>query len=163
MIFYLCSYSDFFPEFDKHLKKAGGHIGRNVAEITIKMKTIVRKPLMIIIIKFHLRNLDNKHLKKAGGHIGRNVGEITIKIKTIIRKPSMIKITTNLLAHKYCYCFYTVTWFQIVVTNNNCSIQFYFCLQTVKWLQVLLINTFSISTLFILLPTVKSSKYCLVI
>ena len=23
------------PEFDKHLKKAGGHIGRNVVEITI--------------------------------------------------------------------------------------------------------------------------------
>ena len=35
------------PEFDKHLKKAGGHIGRNVEEIIIKMKTIVRKPLMI--------------------------------------------------------------------------------------------------------------------
>ena len=34
------------PEFDKHLKKARGHIGRNVVEI-IKMKTIVRKPLMI--------------------------------------------------------------------------------------------------------------------
>ena len=33
--------------FDKHLKKAGGRIGRNVGEITIKMKTIVRKPLMI--------------------------------------------------------------------------------------------------------------------
>ena len=32
------------PEFDKYLKKAGGHIGRNVVEITIKMKTIVRKP-----------------------------------------------------------------------------------------------------------------------
>ena len=28
-------------EFDKHLNKAGGHIGRNVVEITIKMKTIV--------------------------------------------------------------------------------------------------------------------------
>ena len=28
------------PEFDKHLKKAGGHIGRNVVEITIKMKTL---------------------------------------------------------------------------------------------------------------------------
>ena len=28
-------------------KRAGGHIGRNVVEITIKMKTIVRKPLMI--------------------------------------------------------------------------------------------------------------------
>ena len=34
------------PLFDKHLKKAGGHIGRNVVEIT-KMKTIVRKPLRI--------------------------------------------------------------------------------------------------------------------
>ena len=35
------------PEFDKHLKKAGGHIGQNVVEITTKMKTIVQKPLMI--------------------------------------------------------------------------------------------------------------------
>ena len=35
------------PRFDKHLKKAGGHIGRNVMEITIKINTIVRKPLMI--------------------------------------------------------------------------------------------------------------------
>ena len=32
------------PEFDKHLKKAGGHIGWNVVEITIKMKTIVQNP-----------------------------------------------------------------------------------------------------------------------
>ena len=31
-------------KFDKHLKKAGGHISRNVVEIT--MKTIVRKPLL---------------------------------------------------------------------------------------------------------------------
>ena len=30
-----------FPEFDKHLKKGRGHIGRNVVEITIKMKTVV--------------------------------------------------------------------------------------------------------------------------
>ena len=37
------------PEFDKHLKKAGGHNGRNVVEITIKIKTAVRKPLMIKI------------------------------------------------------------------------------------------------------------------
>ena len=35
------------PEFDKHLKKAGGHIDRNVIEITIKKKTIVPKPVMI--------------------------------------------------------------------------------------------------------------------
>ena len=33
------------PEFDKHLKAAGGHIGRNVVEITIKMKIIIQKPL----------------------------------------------------------------------------------------------------------------------
>ena len=47
------------PEFAKHLKKAGGHIGQKVVEITIKMKTIVRKPLMIKIIKLYLRNLDS--------------------------------------------------------------------------------------------------------
>ena len=38
--------SVYIPEFDKHQKNAGGHIGRNV-EITIKMKTVVQKPLMI--------------------------------------------------------------------------------------------------------------------
>ena len=38
------------PEFDKHLKKARGHIGRNVVGITIKMKTIVRKPLFTAFI-----------------------------------------------------------------------------------------------------------------
>ena len=47
------------PKFNKHLKKAKGHIDRNVADITIKIKTIVRKPLMIKIIKLRLRNLDN--------------------------------------------------------------------------------------------------------
>ena len=47
------------PEFDKHLKKARGHISRNVVEITINMKTIVRKTLMIKISKIRLRNLDN--------------------------------------------------------------------------------------------------------
>ena len=39
--------------FDEHLKKAGGHISWNVVEITIKMKTIVRKPLMIKILIIH--------------------------------------------------------------------------------------------------------------
>ena len=65
---------------------------RYVVEITIKMKTIVRKTLMIKINNFRLRNLDNKHLKKVGGHIGRNVVEITIKMKTIVRKTLMMKI-----------------------------------------------------------------------
>ena len=80
---------------EKHRKKAGGHIGWNVVEITIKMKTIVRKPLMIKINKLRHRNLDNKNMKKAGGHIGRNVMEITIKMKTIVWKPIMIKISGN--------------------------------------------------------------------
>ena len=43
------------PEFDKHVKKAGRYIDRNVVKMTINMKTIVRKPLMIKII--HLRQL----------------------------------------------------------------------------------------------------------
>ena len=48
------------PEFDKHLKKAGGYIGRNIVEIAIKMKTFNDKnPLMIKIIKLRLRNLNN--------------------------------------------------------------------------------------------------------
>ena len=49
-------------EFDKHLKKAGGHIGRIVVEITIKMKTIVRKPFRIKIIKIRFRNSYSKHI-----------------------------------------------------------------------------------------------------
>ena len=51
--------SVYVPEFDKYLKKARGHIDRNVVEITIKMKTIVRQPLMIKIIKLRFRNFDN--------------------------------------------------------------------------------------------------------
>ena len=34
-------------------------ISTNKVEITIKMKTIVRKPLMIKLNKFRLRNFDN--------------------------------------------------------------------------------------------------------
>ena len=45
------------PEFDKHLKKAGGHIGRNIVEIIIKMKAIVRKPLMLKRFNFELHPL----------------------------------------------------------------------------------------------------------
>ena len=36
------------------MKKTGGHISQNVVEITIKMKTVVRKPLMIKISKLVL-------------------------------------------------------------------------------------------------------------
>ena len=68
-VVYLYSYPGFvtasFPSsgsgpsllyYSQHI---GGHIGRNVVEITIKMKTIVRKPLMIKINKLGLRDLDN--------------------------------------------------------------------------------------------------------
>ena len=50
------------PEFDKHLKKDRVYIDRNDVEITVKMKTMVWKPLMIKIIKIRLRNFDNKSL-----------------------------------------------------------------------------------------------------
>ena len=47
-------------EFDqKHLRKAGGDISRNVVNITQMMKTIVRKHWMVKITKFPLRNSDN--------------------------------------------------------------------------------------------------------
>ena len=59
------------PEFDKHLKKAGGHIGRNIVEITIKMKTIVRKHALrhynLVAVSFshkksaYMRKLSNKY------------------------------------------------------------------------------------------------------
>ena len=45
-----CRSSVKVPKFDKHLKKAGGHIGRNIVEITMKTKTIVRKLLMIRLL-----------------------------------------------------------------------------------------------------------------
>ena len=45
------------PESDKkYLKKAGGHIGRNVVQITMKMRTIVRITQIILIIKPHLKH-----------------------------------------------------------------------------------------------------------
>ena len=45
------------PEFDKHLIKAGRHIGRNVVEITITIKTIVRQPLMIKSLFFYVSKI----------------------------------------------------------------------------------------------------------
>ena len=52
------------PEFDKHQKKAGGHIGRNVVEITINLKTIVRKPLMTKNFLFIICNTNENFFKK---------------------------------------------------------------------------------------------------
>ena len=45
------------PESDiKYLKKARGHISRNVVQITMKMRTIVRIIQIILIIKPHPKN-----------------------------------------------------------------------------------------------------------
>ena len=64
------------PEFDKHLKMAGGNIGRNVVGITIKMKTIVRKTLRIKIDKFLFKYITtstkevcHSHLSYLGIHL----------------------------------------------------------------------------------------------
>ena len=46
--------------FDKHLKKVGGHIDLKVVEITIKMKTIVRKSLMLKKEIILIGNLSSK-------------------------------------------------------------------------------------------------------
>ena len=65
------------PEFDKHLKKTGGHIDRNVVEIIIKMKTIVRKILMIKIGHcFNGRQISSAKYQ---------FGELIIKIKGIMK------------------------------------------------------------------------------
>ena len=45
----------------KYLKKAGGHIGRNVVQITMKMRTIVRITQIILIIKPHLKHSEKQH------------------------------------------------------------------------------------------------------
>ena len=90
------------PKFDKHLKKAGGHIGRNVVEITIKMKTI---DLMIKIIKLCLRNLDKiclcLHTVKWFQVLLFNTNSSIYQV--------FLSNTNNL---------YTSVWFQI---NNNLS------------------------------------------
>ena len=45
------------PESDKkYLKKAGGHIDRNVVQITMKMRTIVQIMQIILIIKPKVRS-----------------------------------------------------------------------------------------------------------
>ena len=49
--------SEKVPESNKkYLKKAGGHIDRNVVHITMKMWTIVRIIQIILIMKPHLKH-----------------------------------------------------------------------------------------------------------
>ena len=53
--------SEKVPESDKkYLKKARGHIGRNLVQITMKMRTIVRIIQIILIIIPHLNNSEKQ-------------------------------------------------------------------------------------------------------
>ena len=70
---------------DKHLKKAGWHIDRNVVEITIKMKTTVRKLLMIKILQTTKVRKTIKETKKK--NCWNYVNQLTSSIKAnTIRK-----------------------------------------------------------------------------
>ena len=82
------------PELDQHLKKAGGHISQNAVEITIKMKTIVRKPLMIKIIKLHLRNLDNSYIFLIYNEVRMTYAKKTWK-NNVIKRINMAFIKFN--------------------------------------------------------------------
>ena len=56
------------PESDKkYLKKAGGHIGQNVVQITM-MRTIVR---IILIIKPHLKNSEEYFILSSNVNVLR--------------------------------------------------------------------------------------------
>ena len=95
------------PEFDKHLKKAGGHIGRNVVEITIKMKTIVRKTLMTKIqgSYFDSLNIDLINLeKKVYSKIGHFSEQLYIYIYVCVRVCVYIYIWI-LCMHFICFGF----------------------------------------------------------
>ena len=60
------------PKSDKkYLKKAGGHIGRNVVQIIMKMRTIVRIIQIILNIKPH-----QKIQRVTGKMFSKTLGEI---------------------------------------------------------------------------------------
>ena len=77
-------------KFDKHLKKAEGHVSQDAVEITIDMKTIVWKPLMIKIIKLCLRDSNNCHSL----HKSRMAKIMATKVSLIINS-----IPKNLLTY----------------------------------------------------------------
>ena len=73
------------PEFDKHLKKAGGHISAmsNTTRFILCQEVSEScsfKPQIYYYLWFLTLRVPefDKHLKKAGGHIDRNVVEITL-------------------------------------------------------------------------------------
>ena len=88
------------PEFDKkHLKKAGGHIGRNFVNITINMKTIVRKHGMIKkntfqnYIHFPVQN-GSSSVQNGNSSVQNGKIIISINIKNILLIILAIKLLT---------------------------------------------------------------------
>ena len=95
------------PEFDKHLKKARRHIGRNVVEITTKMKTIVRKPFMIKIKKVFILYVNGQQLVKVSKYLLKTrylYKENYIKGKkstvTQLQRRRILRISTKLFVNK---------------------------------------------------------------
>ena len=71
-------------------------------------------------------------------------------------------VRTNLFAHLYCYCFYTVKWFQLLLSNtyNSYSILIIH-LQALKWLLELLFKTnYPIEHYSFIYIRSNGSKYC---
>ena len=96
-------------EFDKHLKEAGGHIGRNVVEITIKMKTIVRKPLIIKISdELSYSDLWSTHTIQLFGTF----------FQELLRAPFHTKENFYLIGH---FTFHTVISICLGFFCNKCS------------------------------------------
>ena len=61
----------------------GGHIGRNVVEITIKMKTIVRKTLMIKkTYKANLNIIDNRSSKECSASCA-NISSFSVILNSV--------------------------------------------------------------------------------
>ena len=132
MIFYQCSYSDFFPKLLRRsiIWRLQVQSGLQASNNTGILNTCTRLWLTeseqatpVDSIKDVVRSSVkvpefDKHLKKAGGHIGRNVVEITIKIKTMVRKTLMIKIGFKCLIFTTFHIF--LSYCQI---HHNLSVQ----------------------------------------
>ena len=100
------------PEFDKHLKKAGGNIDRNFGEI--KMKTIVRKPLMtlkihqIILLSSRKFSFFNHPVSQLSGNSQRLSLHFTVDCPWGLRFLLLFRLTVLLLGP----CFFSIRYAQ---------------------------------------------------
>ena len=94
-----CPAGQFRMNFDKHLKKAGGLIGRNVVNIAIKMKTVVRKSWTIKFIKLRLKNSDNKEYTRR--HKCHTYRDFTSKLEGRHQSQNLLGVGVNSKEKKY--------------------------------------------------------------